>query len=107
MRIASVAKAFSGAVALALVDRGRLRLGDTIGELLPRLPSTWAPVTLRQALNHTSGLPEYLDSEAFRHSFRTHPRKYLSPSDVIDFVRDKDLGFTPGRGTSTRTPTTS
>jgi D-alanyl-D-alanine carboxypeptidase len=96
MRIASVAKAFSGAVALALVDRGRLRLGDTIGELLPRLPSAWAAVTLRQALNHTSGLPEYLDSEAFRHSFQTHPRRYLSPSDVIDFVRDKDLEFTPG-----------
>ena len=57
MRIASVAKAFSGAVALALVDRGRLHLGDTMGELLPRLPSNWAPVTLRQALNHTSGLP--------------------------------------------------
>src|SRR4051794_16644515 len=84
MRIASVAKAFSGAVALALVDRGRLRLRDTIGELLPRLPSNWAPVTLRQALNHTSGLPEYLFSQAFQDSFREHPRKYLSPSDVID-----------------------
>lgn len=96
MRIASVAKAFSGAVALALVDRGRLRLGDTIGDLLPRLPSNWAPVTLRQALNHTSGLPEYITSDAFRRSFQQHPRKYLSPSDVIDFVRNRDLEFTPG-----------
>src|SRR5436309_2076744 len=54
MRIASVSKAFSGAVALSLVDRGRLRLGDTIGKLLPGLPAAWAPVTLRQALDHTS-----------------------------------------------------
>jgi D-alanyl-D-alanine carboxypeptidase len=96
MRIASVTKAFSGAVALALVDRGRLRLGDTVGELLPRLPSDWAPVTLRQALDHTSGLPDYTSSKAFQRSFQQHPRKHLSPSDVIDFVRKKKLGFTPG-----------
>jgi D-alanyl-D-alanine carboxypeptidase len=96
MRIASVSKAFSGAVALALVHRGRLRLGDTIGELLPRLPSNWAPVTLRQALAHTSGLPDYTSSKAFRRSFGNHPRRYLSPSDVIDFVRHKKLEFTPG-----------
>lgn len=38
MRIASTAKAFSGAVALRLVDRGALRLEDTIGRRLPALP---------------------------------------------------------------------
>jgi D-alanyl-D-alanine carboxypeptidase len=41
MRIASTAKAFSGAVALSLVDAGRLRLDDTIGRRLPRLPKAW------------------------------------------------------------------
>jgi D-alanyl-D-alanine carboxypeptidase len=39
MRLASTSKAFSGAVALALVHRGRLKLDDTIGQLLPALPS--------------------------------------------------------------------
>src|SRR5918998_4773870 len=34
MRIASVAKAFSGAVALSLVSKGALSLNDTIGKLL-------------------------------------------------------------------------
>jgi D-alanyl-D-alanine carboxypeptidase len=38
MRIASVAKAFSGAVALSLVSKGALSLNDTIGELLSGLP---------------------------------------------------------------------
>ena len=38
MRIASIAKAFSGAVALHLVARGKLELGDRIGEVLPGLP---------------------------------------------------------------------
>src|SRR5919106_4299878 len=36
MRIASVAKAFSGAVALSLVSKGALLLNDTIGELLSK-----------------------------------------------------------------------
>ena len=42
MRIASVAKAFSGAVALSLVDDGFLSLDDTIGSRLPtcRRPGT-------------------------------------------------------------------
>ena len=42
-RIASMAKAFNGAVVLALVSKGRLELDDTIGEVLPaccRLPGT-------------------------------------------------------------------
>ena len=66
MRIASTAKAFSGAVALSLVSKGALSLDDTIGERLADLPGLpegmpeeWHEVTLRQLLNHTSGLPEY------------------------------------------------
>ena len=42
MRIASAAKAFSGAVALSLVSKGVLSLNDTIGELLPDLPERLA-----------------------------------------------------------------
>ena len=38
MRIASVAKAFSGAVALSLVSKGALSLNDTIGKRLKKLP---------------------------------------------------------------------
>lgn len=57
MRIASVSKAFSGAAALALVDKGLLSLNDTISRRLPALPTAWGKVTLRQLLSHTSGLP--------------------------------------------------
>lgn len=39
MRIASVAKAFSGATALSLVQDGVLSLDDTIGQRLPSLPA--------------------------------------------------------------------
>lgn len=58
MRIASVSKAYSGAVALHLVSRGLLGLRDTIGRWLGSLPPTWSEVTVRELLNHTSGLPD-------------------------------------------------
>ncbi|HVY97427.1 MAG TPA: serine hydrolase domain-containing protein, partial [Solirubrobacterales bacterium] len=57
MRIASVAKAFSGAVALNLVRAGKLGLDDTIGQRLAGMPAAWSAVTVRQMLGHTSGLP--------------------------------------------------
>jgi D-alanyl-D-alanine carboxypeptidase len=80
MRIASVSKAFSGAVALGLVARGRLSLRDTIGKLLPWLPRAWWPVTLRQALNHTSGLPDYTGNRTWQQAFGTVPRSTPPPA---------------------------
>lgn len=64
MHVASTAKAFSGAVALSLVDRGVLRLDDTIGSRRPDLPRHWHRVTLRQLLAHTSGVPDFIASPA-------------------------------------------
>ena len=96
MRIASIAKAFSGAVALQLVRQGRLRLGDTIAERRPGLPPTWGHVTIRELLDHTSGLPDYTESEGFRHQFETDPTGYVSPSRIISWVANERLNFTPG-----------
>src|SRR5262245_14257794 len=64
MRLASVAKAFSGAAALSLVASGQLSLDDTIRQWLPELPQTWWPVTLAQLLNHTSGILDFLFERA-------------------------------------------
>ncbi len=57
-RLASFSRAFNGAVALSLVSRGKLRLSDTIGRWLPALPRAWHRVTLRDMLQHRSGLPD-------------------------------------------------
>lgn len=96
MRIASVAKAFSGAVALRLVRDGRLGLDDTIGQRATGMPSAWAGVTVRQMLNHTSGLPDYSRSDAFVKQARTDPRGFVSPTGIIDWVRGDPLAFAPG-----------
>jgi D-alanyl-D-alanine carboxypeptidase len=97
MRIASVAKAFSGAVVFRLVQSGRLRLGSTIGEVLPGMPRAWHGVTVRTMLNHTSGLPDYTRSNGFREQFQTDPAGVVRPAKVVGWVRRDPLVFRPGR----------
>jgi D-alanyl-D-alanine carboxypeptidase len=96
MRIASVAKAFSGAVSLSLVDRHWLSLSDTIGKWLPKLPRAWRSVTLAQALNHTSGLRDFSESKAFVEYVQAHPHARPSPTFLLRFVAKQRLWFTPG-----------
>ncbi|MGW2207635.1 serine hydrolase domain-containing protein [Streptomyces sp. NPDC001774] len=96
MRIASVSKAFSGAVALRLVDRHRLDLGDTIGERLPSLPAAWHQVTLRQLLSHTSGLPDFTASPGWLEIFSEDPRHHFDSRRLLGFVAGDGLVFPPG-----------
>ncbi|MBS1880705.1 MAG: beta-lactamase family protein [Actinobacteria bacterium] len=95
MRIASVAKAFSGAVTLNLVRAGKLRLDQTIGELLPGMPLAWAPVTVAELLDHTSGLPDYTKSQGFAEQAKNDPRGYVAPKQIIEWVIGEPLEFTP------------
>jgi D-alanyl-D-alanine carboxypeptidase len=95
MRIASVAKAFSGAVALNLVRSGQLSLDDTIEKVLPTLPKAWGQVTLSQLLNHTSGVPDYTQSEPFIKHAQTKPRAYVAPMEIIGWVAKDPLVFKP------------
>jgi D-alanyl-D-alanine carboxypeptidase len=95
-RLASFAKAFSGAVTLSLVSRGRLRLGDTIGQLLPRLPRAWYPVTLAEVLQHRSGLPDYTSSPALARRLQRAPRATIPPDRLLRFVWGQPLQFRPG-----------
>jgi D-alanyl-D-alanine carboxypeptidase len=96
MRIASTAKAFSGAVALRPVQQGALGLDDTIGRRLPQLPRAWRKVTLRQLLNHTSGLPDYTEDPEFLELLTADPRRTFDPRRLLDFVADEPLRFRPG-----------
>ncbi|MFG2279586.1 serine hydrolase domain-containing protein [Streptomyces asoensis] len=96
MRIASTAKAFSGAVALSLVDRGPLNLDDTLRKRLPQLPAAWGKVTLRQLLNHTSGLPDYSEAPEFVAVVSADPRHRFDSRRLLDYVADEPLRFPPG-----------
>jgi D-alanyl-D-alanine carboxypeptidase len=96
MRLASTAKALSAAVALSLVDEHKLSLDDTIAKLLPELPAAWGKVTLREALHHTSGLPDFTGSKAFFDYLIKHLHATPSPLFVLHFIADKGLEFERG-----------
>ena len=96
MRIASTAKAFSAAVALSLVDAGKLSLDDTIAARLPWLPAAWGRVTLRDALRHQSGLPDFSKAPAFGDYVGKHLHARPTPRFLLGFIADAPLEFRPG-----------
>ena len=55
-RIGSVGKQFTAAAILQLVEQGKLSLDDNLHEFLPDYPTGGRRVTIRQLLNHTSGI---------------------------------------------------
>ena len=95
MRMASVAKAFGGAVALSVAADGGLSLRDTIGKRLPGLPRAWSGVRLYELLKHTSGIPDFSQTEAFSKALVKHPLKPPSPRALLDYA-PKSLTFEPG-----------
>jgi D-alanyl-D-alanine carboxypeptidase len=96
MRIASVSKAFSGGVALSLVDRRTMSLDDTVGKRLPDAPDQFKPVTLRQLLNHTSGIPDFINAKGFSDALSASLDKAPAPRQLIEYVRTEPLAFAPG-----------
>jgi CubicO group peptidase (beta-lactamase class C family) len=60
-RLASVTKQFTAMAVMLLVRDKKLRYETTIGEILPEFPEYGKKITVRQLLNHTSGLPDYED----------------------------------------------
>ncbi|MFE5482255.1 serine hydrolase domain-containing protein [Streptomyces sp. NPDC056527] len=83
-RAGSVTKTFTATVVLQLVAEQRLRLDDTVQSLLPDQVRTdnalsSAPITVRQLLNHTSGLYDYIDGllPHFRSLDQYWPREQL------------------------------
>jgi beta-lactamase family protein len=54
--IASVSKNILAAVLLQLVDEGKLNLDDDVTKYVPEAPTHGRKITVRQLLNHTSGI---------------------------------------------------
>ncbi|MDQ0382431.1 serine hydrolase domain-containing protein [Amycolatopsis thermophila] len=96
MRVASVAKAFSAATALSVVSRGELGLDDTVGHRLDGFPRQWSPVTLRQLLGHTSGIPDFSKSGRFRDALLASLQDPPPPRALLGYLDDPDLQFPPG-----------
>ncbi|MET0296781.1 MAG: serine hydrolase domain-containing protein [Microbacterium sp.] len=61
LRIASVTKTMTATVIMQLVEEGEFTLDTAVDDVVPGLLDSPEPVTVRQLLNHTSGLPDYFD----------------------------------------------
>ena len=96
-RIASVSKAFNGAVVLGMVNEGKLKLTDRLPAVWSQAPKAWRKVTVGQLLQHTSGLPDYIRSPKFVKDFIADPQMSRTPEQLVDYVRDEPTEFPPGK----------
>ena len=60
-RLASLTKEFTAMAILILVERKQLQLEDPITKFFPEFPKYGQAITIRQLLNHRSGLLDYED----------------------------------------------
>ena len=57
--VGSVAKPFTAAAVLMLVERGKIKLDDPVTRFLSNVPVTWNNITVRHLLTNTSGIKDY------------------------------------------------
>ncbi len=91
----SLAKQFTAAAILLLVQDGKLALDDDIRRYLPEMPDYGAPITIRHLLTHSSGLREQWSLLAL--TGNGPGAQVHSLSMILDLAsRQKGLNFTPG-----------
>jgi D-alanyl-D-alanine carboxypeptidase len=95
-RIASVSKGFNAYLAAKLVGDGALSLETTLQERIPGVLPAAEGVQLRELLQHSSGLAEYIRAPTFVEQLLADPSRYFSPLQLTEFVRDEPLEFPPG-----------
>ncbi|MFE0172280.1 serine hydrolase domain-containing protein [Streptomyces sp. NPDC059002] len=96
VRIGSVTKTFTAVVVLQLVGEGKISLDATVDDYLPGLVRgkgiDGSKITVRQLLQHTSGLPDFEDDV----TDDILGRRYLSPRDSLDIALGHEALFEPG-----------
>ncbi|HYO97273.1 MAG TPA: serine hydrolase domain-containing protein [Polyangiaceae bacterium] len=109
LRVASVAKPYLGALAALLATEGRLDLDNTDGAhtLADYLPQTVGRIeyadriTVRQLLNHTSGVPDYFGEAIgpawITHVLDSHRRgRGVTEDEALELVYGTPADFEPG-----------
>ena len=87
--LASLSKQFTAMAVMILTEQKKLSYSDLLYKYFPELPAYAQKITIRNLLNHTSGIPDYVELGL------EHPG--LTDKEVLDFLTHKDsLGFLPG-----------
>ena len=90
--IGSITKQFTSAAIMKLVEQGRVKLDDDLSKYVPQFPLQGKKVSIRQLLNHTSGIHSYTSSPAWQKTWS----EALSPDAIVKFVAADTFDFAPG-----------
>ena len=100
VRIGSNTKTFVAVVVMQLVQEGKVGLDEPIETYLPGLIKgegiDGSKITVRQLLQHTSGLPEYTDTTPGSGDIFQIKDHYIPPRDLLDTALSKPAAFEPG-----------
>ncbi len=91
--IGSISKQFVTAVVMQLVQEEMIGLDDPIQNFIADIPSEWLGVTVRQLMNHTSGIPDY----ELIASYDVYGER-ITPEQVIQIAHSRPMDFAPGTG---------
>ncbi len=90
--VASVTKAFTGAILVKMANSGKLDLKAKVGQYLS-LPKDKSNIRIEQLINHTGGIRAYRHNEKSSEFLSTH---YDSALDAMNIFVDDSLLFEPG-----------
>jgi len=91
--IGSITKQFTSASVMRLVEAGRISLGDSIAAYVANLPAAWRGVTIRQLLNHTSGVPSYT---GIGERWTRRWGEDMPPESLVALTAHDSMWFQPG-----------
>jgi CubicO group peptidase (beta-lactamase class C family) len=100
-RLASCSKQFTAMSIMLLVHEGKLRYDDKLTGVFPDFPAYGKNITIRNLLNHTSGLPDYEDLMAAAEERKGAPiwtpTHQIQDAEVLDLLKQESAGkFAPG-----------
>jgi D-alanyl-D-alanine carboxypeptidase len=95
-RIASVTKAFVSVVILQLEAEGKLDIDDDVETYLPGLVPDGDAITLRELLNHTSGLFDYASDNEFFAALLSNLSRLWTPRELLAYAFAHAPAFPPG-----------
>jgi D-alanyl-D-alanine carboxypeptidase len=89
--IASLTKQFTATAILQLVEAGRLSVDDSVTRFYTHGPESWRAITVKQLLNHTSGLPNNRLED-----YKKGIAVPYTPEELVQTFRDRPLVAPPG-----------
>ncbi|MCL1570557.1 serine hydrolase domain-containing protein [Xanthomonas nasturtii] len=95
----SVSKLLVSTLIMQLVEADRIDLDRSARVYLPALPQRWNKITVRQLLDHTSGLPEYFTQEQMSGSPAASASFPATAHAVFAALGTQPLLFPPGSNT--------